>query len=415
MPEIGEPVSVAIITDPKAPVLVGAVVELSFQKPAKTSLDKTLVEAPHWKHGEEHPGTTSKHPVAYPLGAANVVAKLKVKITESKNVSGTGKLSGTLGPLTFHGDCPTGEGEHDVEAKIDELPDTLVWVRGDAAWGLEVESIGRTIALNSTRIELFTLLEGPQYPFPSHKLGVPVEALRWVFLRAGAGGMKTAEELVTAVTRACHRRPNTQYDTVEGGAHFLLRGSKYDLTGYIAPPTSPAVANCYDQAGAVYLLSRAFGVPVDIVYLGNWDGSPQEFFGYINTTSLVGVPGCNNPFYNSGEVVHILPDPKDPRKRKPIMAFPKPQAPRRWGGDVEKLSKEGARTSFGNHAFCSLGGNIYDACAGPASGSSREGYVKAAIDSTTDYYDLLGLKAGTAAQIAPVLARRPSLLPKDWQ
>jgi hypothetical protein len=415
MPQIGEPISAAIVTDPKARILAGGVVELSFQKPAKTSLEKTLVQPPHWTLGESHPGTTSKHPVAYPLSSANVVAKLKVKITESKNISGAGKLSGTLGPLTFHGDCPTGEGEHDVEAKIDELPDTLVWVRGDVAWTLEVESIGLSFALNSTRIELFTLIAGPQYPFPGHSLGVPVEALRWVFLRAGAGGMKTEEELVTAVTRACHRRPNTQYDTVEGGAHFLLGGNSYDLSGYVAPPTSRAVANCYDQAGAVYLLSRAFGVAVDIVYLGNSEAMPNEFFGYINTTSLIGVPGCNNPFYDSKGLVHVLPDPKNPPKKKLIMAFPRPLAPRQWGGDVDRLATEGARTSFGNHAFCSFRGNIYDACAGPATGSSKDDYVKAAIDSTTDYYDLSSLNAGTAAQIAPVLARRPSLLPKDWQ
>ena len=409
MPQMGEPANLAVTTDPKIPVLVGAVVELSFQNPVKTSLAKTLVEAPHWKLGDIPPGTTSKKPVAYARSTANVIAKLKVKITESKNVSGTGKLTGTLGPLTFECDCPMGEGDHDVDAKIDELPDTLVWVRGDIAWELDVPGTAR-FGLNSTRIELYTLIENPKDPFPGHKWGVPVEALRWMHLRGGVGGMMTGLDLVTAVTRTCHKRPKTKYDTRFGGAHFLSADNVYELLAYVAPPTSDAIANCYDQAGAVYLLSRAFGVAVEIVYLGNSDATPDENFGYINTTELVGVPGCNNPFFERPSPLYV-----DAKQNIVIRACPKPHADPNWGGDLKKLADKGARTSFGNQAFCSYAGGIYDACAGPATGSSQDDYATAAIDSTTDYYALWGQKPGTAAQISPISSRRAELLPTDWQ
>lgn len=42
------------------------------------------------------------------------------------------------------------------------------------------------------------------------------------------------------------------------------------------------------------------------------------------------------------------------------------------------------RTAFGNHAFASYGGMVYDACAGPTTGSQTEAaYVASTIDHST--------------------------------
>ncbi|MDR0932134.1 MAG: hypothetical protein LBM70_03835 [Victivallales bacterium] len=42
------------------------------------------------------------------------------------------------------------------------------------------------------------------------------------------------------------------------------------------------------------------------------------------------------------------------------------------------------RTAFGNHAFASYAGKVFDACAGPATGSQTEAtYVASAIDRST--------------------------------
>jgi hypothetical protein len=405
--EIGELVCLLLGGDAKIPVLVCSLIELVFKNPIVTSLERKVVDAPHWSLGDVNPGNISKKPVAYVMGAADVTAEVKINVMFSENVSGNAKLEGSLGALSFEGECPTSVGEHTVQVKIGKLPDDLAWIYGDVVWGLDVPSIGRSIRLNPTRIELFTLLAEPEAPFAKDPLGVPVEALRWVFSHGFVTGLKKPEELVSAVTRACHRRPGTKYDTKQGASKFIPASNLFHLLKYVSD--APSAANCYDQAGAVYLLCRAFGAPVDMVFLGYGALSPRENFGYINTTALIGVPFCNNPFYENP-----LPIYRDAANKVIIRVHPKPLAPKNYKTLADVIA-EGARTSFGNHAFCSFTGNIYDACAGPVTGLSRSDYVIQAIDASTNYYTLWGQKPGRASDIDLVEKKSPGLLPKAWQ
>jgi hypothetical protein len=82
-------------------------------------------------------------------------------------------------------------------------------------------------------------------------------------------------------------------------------------------------------------------------------------FGFIQGTNLIGVGLCNNPFFEANQSDRFT-QPHDPK-----------------------------RTHFGNHAFCRLGSQGLDACAGPHTGTETEAeYVKASIDSDPVVYRL---------------------------
>ena len=120
-----------------------------------------------------------------------------------------------------------------------------------------------------------------------------------------------------------------------------------DLTGYIDKSSGNTI-NCYDQASGVFSLGRLLGIGVEYRYM--------KPFGYINTVNLVGEGNCNNPFY-------------------PLTA----------GGKIAGADDVYPdRSGFGNHAFAKYGGNIYDACAGPHTGTRIEAqYVSDTVDSST--------------------------------
>ncbi len=120
------------------------------------------------------------------------------------------------------------------------------------------------------------------------------------------------------------------------------------LTNYINK-SNGNIVNCYDQASAVYSLGKLLGIGIEYRFMNP--------FGYINTTNLVGVGNCNNPFY-------------------PLSTSGLKIA----GSDATSP----VRTGFGNHAFTKFSGNIYDACAGPQTGSQTEAtYVNNVIDIST--------------------------------
>lgn len=63
------------------------------------------------------------------------------------------------------------------------------------------------------------------------------------------------------------------------------------------------------------------------------------------------------------------------------------------------------RTFFANHAFCRYDGLIYDACAGPYTGTPEATYLASTIDRSTslEVYDpRYGQVAGDAADIVVV-------------
>ena len=114
------------------------------------------------------------------------------------------------------------------------------------------------------------------------------------------------------------------------------------------------------------MLGRLLGIGVEYRFM--------EPFGFINTVDLVGVGPCNNPFYGN-----------------PVVT----------GGKITGSDEvHYVRLPFGNHAFAKYGGNIYDACAGPHTGSCTEAqYLSTVIDKSTKREEAF---AGTVTNIHSV-------------
>jgi hypothetical protein len=382
MTQVGEPVAMTTVGD--APSLKGAVTKLSFSGSLRVFINKSLVQPPHWEVGVDLADTSyrdtwrlgkggsgahySKRPavVKVPGAGGNMEVKVIVKITESKNVSGTGKLIGILGTLTIEGECPVSAGTHTVTAKITNMPDEIGWYRGKIVWGVEVESAQMSAPLNSSFAELFAILDDPLQP--AFATGVWVEALRLACEEARLVGV-ALDDKPTAAARAvkyCFYDHNLFYDCTSGAPSFGVGGpgGTFELEKYLKQGAT--FANCYDQAGAIQVLAGCVGVHLTWIYLAP--------FGYIHTTRLLGwhVEGlCNNPFFNFDLTKMLLP---------------------RFHPD---------RDPFGNHAFCEYSGRVYDACAKPQMGSAdRDGYCRDGIDDDPRLYGpgLKMMAAGTPAR-----------------
>jgi hypothetical protein len=372
MTQAGEPAAVATAPEPQK-AWAGKVVEVSFKSGIKAARAKATIAAPHWKAGEDmrdewdlaEPlklprGPYSKRAAVYLVegagGARDV--EVKVEVVKCVNVSGKGKLIGTIGALVIEGECPLAVGVHTVAAKFVETSEGIDNRRGLITWGMEVPGLG-SWAMNQSFVELFFILAAP---IGAYKQGVWVEALRLVCHRGPVTGVKPGEEAraVANITRYCHSNHGMRYDTMNGASSYGVshRGGVFELTSYLS--RAKPQLNCYDQAGAVQVLAGAVGVVVTWVFLNP--------YGYIKRTHLVGVGLCNSPFYEGKGTTRMV-DPKDPK-----------------------------RTWFGNHAFVELG-NIHDACAGPHVGTESRGeYVAAAIDADPTLYRL-GRRPGTVADM----------------
>lgn len=308
-------------------------------------------------------GAGSKRPGVYLIEgkSGSDTATVKVRITDSKNISGDATLEGHLGGLTMKGTCPTSAGEHNVTVKISQLPDSIQWYKGDVSWSLIVPDLGSSVSLsNDTRLEVFVVLDTPSafYSPP----GVWVEALRFLCSNIGVIGLSDDADVAEHVANFCHSSHGLRYDTIRGAPSYGCNGSggTFQLGDYLNAVRT--TINCYDQAAAIQALCGAVGVPMSWLYIAP--------FGYMNSTNLVGIGTCNNPFFDSNGSAAVVPI-NDPD-----------------------------RTAFGNHAFCELDGKISDACAGPHRGTeNRTQYCSASIDTVTTLYGP-GFRAGTPADIS---------------
>jgi hypothetical protein len=342
----------------KVPDIAVEIIEVTWKSGIDTARNKTKITAPHWTAGPsvneedkpelQHYATGSKKPGVYLVKSKKGVDtfEVKIKITKNTTSSTSGKLSGSLGILQFEGTCSLAVGTNTVSMKFKELPDVLTHVEGDARWTLEAEKASMLIQ-TKTRLEVFVVFDKPMSFYTE---GVWAEALRLVFRKAKVDGSAKSEQAAAKITGYCHTGHGMTYDTDSGASHFSalnIGGPSFALMNYIMKNGEDAnVVNCYDQAAAVQSLSGSVGVKVDWIYL-----SP---YGFINTTNLVGVGSCNNPFYkgNGTKAVVASDDPK--------------------------------RTAFGNHAFVSHNAKIHDACAGPHLGTENlRKYMESAIDAKT--------------------------------
>ena len=123
------------------------VIELSFQSPVKVSWNNGTVTSPHYEKSLSGTlvdtvrttqfgfsgDTYSTRPAAYVVKGApgsKDTVQLKVHVTKSKCVSGTGTLKGALRGLFIEGQCPTSTGTHTINARIEEVPSSIQWYHG---------------------------------------------------------------------------------------------------------------------------------------------------------------------------------------------------------------------------------------------------------------------------------------------
>lgn len=162
----------------------------------------------------------------------------------------------------------------------------------------------------------------------------------------------------------------------ESGGNFYVRYYT-DPNASGTPGTLYPIINCYDQAAMVQVLSTLSSGRASWLYL--------RPYGYINTTWLIGIGWCNNPFYQFNG-------------SQPMMGT----------DDTDRLA-------FDNHVFNGqldrfniINDRIYDACAGPHTGNENSlQYLNAAIDTTTTLYATTGTWYGTEYNIT----QRPGVTP----
>jgi len=369
---------------PKTKLLKGKVIEFTWDSSLEVAYNRATVVEPHWKEGlavedggnEKIDGSKggklggSKRPGVYLISGkgGSPTATVKVNITENVNgVSGDATLYGVMGSLVMEGSCPTGAGEHTVTVTIKNVPDSIQWYKGDIGWILEVPDLSAYVGLaNRSRAEVFFVLDTPASFYTQ---GVWTEALRFLCAKVGVVALKTAEDVAKMVTQHCHGKQGMTYDIV-GGASKFLAGDSFKLMEYIT--VAGNICNCFDQASAIHALCGALGITLSRIWL--------EPFGFIKPVRLVGEGMCNNPFYPASGLPKHIKKPKD-------------------------LNSE-FRSSFSCHCFCEMSDKIYDACAGPETGTkSRKEYCEAAIDTATTAYKQLPSPynhPGKYTQIQPI-------------
>lgn len=257
--------------------------------------------------------------------------------------------------------------------------------REDARFYWEVTYIGADVthgnaagsneAVITDPIRMYTVLDTPGF---SWSAGDPWDvsdtaaddlkqpwaiALDFVTQTAGTSGHSAASALAQ-LTGYLHGNHGMSYDTTNGAAHygFAAISGTFHLTSYL---NGNGTVNCYDQAAGLTVLGRLVGIDVNYYFMAP--------FGYINEVDLVGVGSCNNPFFS------------DPTCSADHVITP----PHALTGSDGK-----PRSGFGNHAFTMFGGGVYDACAGPVTGTALGTYLTNTIDTTATI--AAGLTPGTS-------------------
>ena len=187
-------------------------------------------------------------------------------------------------------------------------------------------------------------------------------ALEFAIVKAGAQGKSTDKDALAAITKYLHSGHGLVYDTVSGSSRYWITNS-FSATAYINVTNSASATNfvnCYDQAYGVATIGNLLGPTTAVV---PWHTEP---FGYINTTNLVGVGTCNNPFYNMTiQNIYV----KDVSAAGSVF-FGNCMPPT----DLVCSVNDKTRTWFLRHKYVVLdvGGvdYVFDACAGPFCGES---------------------------------------------
>lgn len=232
----------------------------------------------------------------------------------------------------------------------------LGYLSGDVDWFVQADVGGNAPFVATSRLELFWIYGAP---LPLVGPSSSVSVLRQIFQNIEIDGQLV--DVVNQVTELCYFHFNKTYDTTNGAAHFgpTNTGGEFDLSDYLSVGQTEIV-NCYDQAGILQVLLGNLGIASQWQFM--------QPFGFINTTDLIGVGQCNNPFYAGNGTAPVVGE------------------------------NFATRTNFGNHAFIGYGNVTFDACAGPYWG---EGNLAAYINAVVDTQTLLANNnnTGTAADV----------------
>ena len=170
----------------------------------------------------------------------------------------------------------------------------------------------------------YVVLAAPQAPMAQPWTEVLEYSCFW------ADGTTSSSVAADSVARHIYKDFGLTYDTIDGSPTYTDDGftASFNLTTFLSDvPGSNLVVNCYDCGKAVKIFANALGC--------NASYKRSSPFGYLNCIKAIGGTWTNNPFYSSQSYPY----------NQPIV-----------GED------DSGRTSFGNHAFGTLGSNIYDAC-----------------------------------------------------
>jgi hypothetical protein len=248
---------------------------------------------------------------------------------------------------------------------------------------------GRPRNINRSGVHtLYTVLDTPTAPWyttnAARNVGQNhepwVTALEFAIARAGGNGIATVAAADAQFATFLHGGFGLSYDTRAGTARYMgstnvVSTLLFNLTGYMAKNRT-AIVNCQDQGAAVTTLTNLIGGNSQYrtmdVPPGRGPVSPggpsNSGFGYIQTTALVGNIRTDNPGFASRT----------------------PPLPQIAGNKCLPM-----RTLFNNHAFSLLGANVYDATAGPHTGTEN---VMQYLASTLDTAGL-ACHAASAGQV----------------
>jgi len=176
---------------------------------------------------------------------------------------------------------------------------------------------------------VYTVLATPQAPQAQPWLGTLEVACDM------AANRTNASDAMRDIWDDFYNNAGGVYDTVSGAPRYASSsvGGSFNLTKWLAnyDTASIGTVNCYDMGQAIVVFANALGCGAQYTYVGP--------FGYLNCIKPIGKGWANNPFYDNSSC-----------DANPIV-----------NGD---WSWAQGRSSFGNHGFARLGGNIYDGSGG---------------------------------------------------
>lgn len=264
-----------------------------------------------------------------------------------------------------------------TDNKINKVSETWQWQMGNN------NGCGTPVSQPDTSgpHTVYTVLAAPSTPWYVTASTEPwTTALDFLTDTVNLKGKTSVTDAAAAITQYLFASYGLRYDTFGGAPKYVLgyaggdiSSPVYNLTSFLVKGNG-AVVNCYDMAGSVTSLSNLIGATAAYRYM--------QPFGYVTTSPLIGRGNSNNPFYgNPAANYNQAVSPPSTCSQDRVKQFP--AAPGFPPGAAPP--NVGYRSSFGNHAFVVLGGNVYDATSTPWVGTTTiANYVTGDIDTTQD-------------------------------